>query len=240
MGKINYNQHFWEGTGNQKIREVKTDLDPSDVNDLLLETFKKWIEFAMGTRSLGGRKLKNPSGKMATALKADMDPSGNVVALYIDPEMANDSSNKYANLSANSNDFVMSGHKRIYLKRTMLQVGRDGVRRSKEGYLYRYIPIANKPKSPGKIFRDAEQLKNLLTVSKTDRGKVMGINKNAGKMWLSNYANAHSNSYGARKIRVMSNRPGSARWEIPAMKPFSVSRLLKEMLPPKLKDRVII
>ena len=67
------------------IREVKTDLDPEDVHDALLSTFQKWIEFAMGMRKLGGRKLKTPSGKMATALRADTDKDGNVVALYIDP-----------------------------------------------------------------------------------------------------------------------------------------------------------
>ena len=215
------------------IREVKTDLDPEDVHDALLSTFQKWIEFAMGMRKLGGRKLKTPSGKMATALRADTDKDGNVVALYIDPESA----------GGDTNNFLMYGHKRVHLKTTMLRPGAAGVRYSKDrdgkrtGYLYRYIPIANKPRSPAKIWQEAEHLKNLITTRKTPQGQVMGVNKSAGRMWLANYANAHS---GERTIRTMSNKPGSAKWEIPAMKPFNVAKLLKDMLPSKLKGRVVI
>lgn len=210
------------------VRQVKTDMDPEFVNNALLSTFQKWIEFSMGLRRLGGRKLKNPSGKMAAALRADRDKDGNIVALYIDPEAE----------GADSNQFVMGGHKRVYLKKTMLRAGKKGVHISDEGYLYRYIPIANKPKSPSSIWAEAEHLKSMLTTRKTSTGSVVGINKNLAKMWLSSYSKAHA---GERKIRVMSNKPGSARWEIPAMKPFSVGKLLRDMLSTsKLKGRVII
>jgi hypothetical protein len=233
-GRINYNEFGWEGFN---YREVKTDLDPEEVSATLLDTFKKWIEFAMGTRKLGGRKLKNPSGKMATALKADMDKDGNVVALYIDPEQAKEYDDKFVNLSADSNKWLIGGHKRIHLKQTMLRPGKHGVRKSKEGYLYRYIPIANTPSKPKTLF-DASNVGNLLVARKTDRGKEMSINKNVVRMWLSNYAHSHS---GERKIRTMSNAPGSAKWEVPAMKPFNVARLIKDMLPnSKTKGRVII
>jgi hypothetical protein len=240
MAKINYSEFWWRGQNSEnegKVREVKTNVDPEFVHEALLSTFKKWIEFAMGVRKLGGRKLKNPSGKMASALRADMDKEGNVVALYIDSEAAEQHKNKFVNLSADSNQFVMGGHKRIYLKKTMLQAGKPGVRRSKKGgYLYRYVPIATKPSKPMQLFSESN-IKNLLVTRKTPRGMEMSVNQNVMKMWLKNYANAHS---GPRKIRTMSNKPGSAKWEIPAMKPFNVSKLLKDMVPSQSKGRVII
>lgn len=49
--------------------EIVTDLPPAAVNAIGLEVFKQWIEFAMGTRSLGGKRLAHPTGRYAAAIE---------------------------------------------------------------------------------------------------------------------------------------------------------------------------
>jgi hypothetical protein len=207
--------------------EVNTNLQADELHDALLETFQKWVNFSLGVGKLGGKILRHPSGRMASALKAESDPDGHVVAIYLDQE---------ALTGPGGADFLMSGHKGFSLKQSMLKAGNPGVRRSKDGHLYRYVPISDKPVSPRKSFASALHIKNLFTGQRTQQGGLMGINKNLARMWVSNYKAAHLNS---GKVRTMSNKRGSARWYIPPMPAFSAVKLLKDSLKNQYRDRVI-
>src|SRR5579863_2962603 len=210
------------------IKEVRTNIDPEFISDNLLEVYKKWVEFAMGIGKLGGRMLKYPSGKLAGALKAETDREGNIVALYVDAESA----------GSLSSDLLMSGHKGFSIKQKMLQAGKKGVKRSKAGYLYRRIPIANKPTSPSDAIGEASRITNLFTSKTTKQGGIIQINRNLARIWMGNFKRAHT---GSVNIRTMSNKPGSARWWIPSMKPFNAGHVLKSMLKTNaLKSIVII
>jgi hypothetical protein len=208
------------------VADVVTNMANDEMHDALLETFQKWVNFALGIGRLGGKILRHPSGRMAAALRAESDSDGNVIAIYLDSEA----------LGSRDSNFLMSGHKGFSLKNRMLRAGKPGVKRSKDGHLYRYVPISNNPISPKKSFASALHIKNLFTGQKTAQGGVMGINKNLARMWLSNYKKAHRSS---DKIRTMSNRRGSARWYVPPMPAFNAIKLLKDSLDPKLRDRVI-
>jgi hypothetical protein len=215
------------------VKEVRTNIDPEFIHQSLLEVYQKWVNFAMGVGKLGNRMLKSPSGKMASAIKADFDEDGHVVALFVDEE----------SIGKEANDLLLSGHKGFSLKSRMLQAGKRGVRTSvdkKTGkkFLYRYVPIADRPTSPKAAFGEASRITNLFTTTKGLHGGTLQINKNLARIWVSNFKKAHT---GSIKIRTMSNKPGSARWWIPAMKPFNAGFLLKQMLKQKqLKDRVIV
>jgi hypothetical protein len=219
------------------IKEVVTSMDPEFVSDVLLEVYRKWIEFALGSGELGGKMYKYrskynpgpaPSGAMAAALRAETDKNGNVVALYIDKD----------SMGSADADLLMSGHRGFSLKDKMLKGGRKGVKRSKAGYLYRRIPIASSPKNPGATFGEASHIVNLLTSSVTPQGGMIHVNKNLAKLWVRNKREAHN---GSVNIRTMSNKPGSARWWIPQMRPFNAGHILKSMLKNQsLKDRIII
>lgn len=224
---------------------VYTNMNPEDVNESLLQTFTKWVNFALGVGELGGRTLGvtrgpktntnyppgGPSGRLAAALRAETDQDGNMVALYLDEN----------EIGSQINSYLMKGHKSFSMKDSMLKPGLKGVRmtQNKKGpnWLYRYVPISSAPKRPLKAFAES-YLKNLFTSKVTDHGGIIQLNRNAARMWTKNYSRAHAK--GATKIRVMSNKPGSANWIVPAMPAFNVAKLLRDTLPAKLKGRVLV
>ena len=200
-------------------------MDPAEIHDALLDTFSKWVSFALGVSKVGGQVLRHPSGRLASAIKAETNPDGHIVAVYIDPD-------------AQEELVKLSGHKEFSLKQRMLRAGMPGVRHNKKtGNLYRYIPIANQPKSPSAAFSRASSgwMKNLFTMKETTQGGVLSINQNLAKMWAIEHTKAHT---GSDKIRTMSYKRGSAAWKIPAMPAFNIQRLLRQMVPPAVKDRI--
>lgn len=210
------------------IYNIYSDLNSQDVHEALLDTFRKWINFSLGVGRLGGRMLKNPSGRLASALRAETNREGQVVALYVDPEAEEYIQKGYS-----------FGHKGFSLKRRMLAPGKPGVKVSKAGYLYRYVPISNRPTSPSTLYTQAKGITNLLTAKKLSQGQVLGINKNLAKMWAVDYRKMHG-AGGSNTIRTMSNKPGSARWYVPAMPSFKPGDLLRKSLDKRIRDRVII
>lgn len=208
------------------IADVRTNINAEDMHDALLETFQKWVNFSLGVGKLGGKMLRHPSGRMAAALRADTDPDGNIVAIYLDRN----------ELGAEEYNYLLHGHKEFSLKYRMLRPGLPGVKRSKQGNLYRRVPVHDRPLAAKKSFAQSAGIKNVLTERETAQGGVIGINRNLARMWISNYRKA---STGPAKIRTMSYRLGSARWVIPAMHAFNIAKLLRDMVDKNVKGRVI-
>ena len=48
---------------------VKTDLPPQMVTQIGLEVFARWMDFALGKESIGGRRLIYPTGRYAASLQ---------------------------------------------------------------------------------------------------------------------------------------------------------------------------
>lgn len=218
-------------------RNVKSNLDPEEISEALLDTFTEWVDFALGEKELGGKTLKAPSGRMASAMRAETDQDGNVVAVYFNTE----------EVGAMINEYMTKGHREFSLKDKMLQPGKPGVhetkldpkkRKNQKRYLYRYIPISDGPTKPLEAFDNASYLTNLFTSQVTDQGGVLRLNRNAARLWAMNHREAHSKS--GSHVVTMSNRPGSAKWIIPQMPAFNVSKLLRDMVPAGMKDRIII
>lgn len=47
---------------------VATDQDQQYLNDVGLEVFRRWVDFARGRTSLGGQMIKNPTGRYAASI----------------------------------------------------------------------------------------------------------------------------------------------------------------------------
>ena len=105
--------------------DVYSDLPQEMLNEVMVETYRKWVMFALGKKTLNGRKLKHPSGRYAESIRVENQP-GNVVAVFSDSPIA---------------DVIEKGHKTFNLRDKMLQSGK--AKTTKDGSRYRYIPIAS-------------------------------------------------------------------------------------------------
>lgn len=89
---------------------VRTNLPPEQVNRVGLEIFAKWVEFARGMTTLGGRRLVYPTGRYASSIRFEKTGEASV-AIIADEEIAPEAL------------FLETGHGPIDLK-TKLQHGR--------------------------------------------------------------------------------------------------------------------
>ena len=110
------------------IYDIYSNLDKEEAGSLALDKFKKWMEFAMGTQSIGGRMLKRPSGRYASSIRYD-DSHPGYIAIYADAGEAPEA------------NYIEDGRQNATdLKEYMLG---DNATRAKDGSLYRIIPIKN-------------------------------------------------------------------------------------------------
>jgi hypothetical protein len=90
---------------------VRTNLPPDKLSDLSVMVFSAWLKFAMGRDTLGGRMLLHPTGKYASSLRYQANPSANTIAIFADDSVAPEAS------------ILETGHKLFDLK-TKFQSGR--------------------------------------------------------------------------------------------------------------------
>lgn len=67
--------------------DVYSELQPKQLNKIGLAVFKAWTEFALGQRALGGRRLRQPTGIYASALRFEV-LGKNHVAVMVDEWIA--------------------------------------------------------------------------------------------------------------------------------------------------------
>jgi hypothetical protein len=107
-----------------KVYDIYTDLDPDMLGAVAAETYYIWLMFACGQTDIGGKKLKHPSGRYASALSWKKT-GRNMVSIIADddaiPEVG----------------IIEDGSPEIDLKAKMLTP--DKAKRSKAGYLYRTL-----------------------------------------------------------------------------------------------------
>jgi hypothetical protein len=192
--------------------KVKTNLDRETVHDLLLDTYTRWVEFALGKNSINGKMLKHPSGKAAAAITAERDAEGYVIGIYFEGTEASK---------------IEYGHRPVDLKKLMLA-----------GRTSRVINFRDKPASPTSIVGRGGIRTIRAAIQSGGRPGLMRVTgplrfyKNIGRIWAQ-AAEAHTD-----RFRTMSNKPGSAKWIIPAMPAFSAMSILRSQLPQKLRDKV--
>ena len=198
---------------------IQSNLDPDELSDVLLETFRLWTDFALGKRAIGGKILKYPSGRYAAAITAKKDENGRTVGIYVDDSVE----------GAKEARIIEHGHVAVNLKDYMLRSAKV----SKDGYRYRRINLRQAPISP------LQALSNISVgggfVSRGPKHSLRSFSKSLGRMWAGNYGSAYGSNW-----RVMTDAPGSSPWRIPAMPAFSPARQLRDLLGSKYGRRIKI
>lgn len=67
--------------------DIFSDDDPAELNAVTMAIFKVWTEWSLGQRALGGRRLRQPTGTYASALRVEMDGK-NHAAVFVDTSVA--------------------------------------------------------------------------------------------------------------------------------------------------------
>lgn len=138
---------------------VKTDLNPEQLTEVAMETYRLWLSWAMGQDTIGAKVLAHPSGRYAASLSWRHTGAASV-AIIADESVAPEA----LWLEEGTNGFNN-------LKALMLA----GAKTSKEGYKYRVIPIRN----------DGSMPEN--STPKIIENRLGGrMQKHQGKIWAEN------------------------------------------------------
>ena len=64
--------------------DVYSELQPKQLNAIGLAVFRAWTEFSLGQRALGGRRLRQPTGKYASSLRFEVIGKNHVAVISDD------------------------------------------------------------------------------------------------------------------------------------------------------------
>lgn len=183
--------------------DIFTDLDPDQLGAVAAETYYTWLQFACGQTDIGGRKLKHPSGRYASALSWRRT-GRNRVAIIADEDAVPEVG------------IIEDGSPAIDLKSKMLTP--DKAKRSKAGYLYRTLYL--RPDQ----WREAPSIGMDTIVSAFGGERLAG---RVGKIWAAPRPFVDPKSRGPF---TMTNKPGSSPWRIPAMAAYAPAAILAQQL----------
>ncbi len=184
------------------LYEIQTDMDPNQLTGVALRTYRKWIAFALGRTSLGGHKLRNPTGSYAASIQWRRTGSA-TIEIFTDSPVGE----------------MLEHGRPSYSMKSMLGSGNTKI--SKAGYRYRTIPIGQ-----------SRVLNNLQTnyAMSLLRGSDNALMAKAGKMWLTQSKVKVTGKAAETKLVTMSDKPGSASWQIPAFRPYAPAKCLADLL----------
>jgi hypothetical protein len=186
-----------------KVYEIMTDLNPDMLGAVAAQTYYTWLMFAVGQTEIGGKKLKHPSGRYASALSWKKTGASRVSIIADEdaiPEVG----------------MIEDGSPEIDLKSKMLASPK--AKRSKAGYLYRTLYLR------------PDQWRESPTIGLDSIVSTLGGDRLAarvGKMWARPRPFVDPKSRGPF---TMTNRPGSSPWRIPAMAPYAPAAILAQQL----------
>jgi hypothetical protein len=186
-----------------KTYDIFTNLNPDQLGAVAAETYYTWLMFSVGKTDIGGKTLKHPSGRYASALSWRKTGRARISIIADEdavPEVG----------------LIENGASAIDLKSKMLTS--DKAKRSKAGYLYR--PLYLRPDQ----WREAPQVGMDSIVSAFGGER---LSSRLGKIWAAPRPNVDPKSRGPY---TMTNRPGASPWRIPAMTAYAPAAILAQQL----------
>ncbi|MDE3023132.1 MAG: hypothetical protein KGI54_15000 [Pseudomonadota bacterium] len=188
---------------------IHTNLDPSQLTNVAVEIYRQWLNFAVGKGEIGGKYLKNPSGRYANAI------SWKKTGEYQITIMADSSVSKEV-------DSIENGVPAYNLKEKMLS---EKSRTSKDGYRYRIVRMP--PDERGKAYvpgsGDVLLGSPIDTIIKNStKGQRTKVPAKVGKIW------AKKNE--RTDFKTMTDAPGSSPWIIPERIAYSPAKILSELI----------
>lgn len=183
--------------------DVYTDLPPDLLTEVAKETFRLWLNFALGQQSALGKKLKNPTGRYAASLSWKMT-SPTQVAIVADETIAPEA------------EWVETGTDGADMKKMLAGKSKIG----KDGEAYRVVPL--RPDNSGGPLK--------FDMSRIVRGAGKGerLPASVGKMWASPRPYIDPNS---RYRTIKASSPGWQVPSMPAYAPaLALKQLLENEL----------
>lgn len=186
-----------------KIYDVFTDLDPDQLGSVAAETYYTWLMFAVGKTDIGGKTLKHPSGRYASAISWRKTGRARISIIADEdavPEVG----------------MIEDGSPAVDLKAKMLTPEKS--KRSKAGYLYRTLYL--RPDQ----WREAPMIGMDSIVSAFGGER---LSSRLGRLWAQPRPDVDPKSRGPF---TMTNKPGSSPWRIPAMAAYAPAAILAQQL----------
>lgn len=186
-----------------KVYDIFTDLDPDQLGNVAAQTYYTWLMFSLGKTDIGGKTLKHPSGRYASAISWRKTGRNRVSIIADDdavPEVG----------------IIEDGSPEVDLKEKMLTP--DKSKRTKDGYLYRTLYL--RPDQ----WREAPMIGMDSIVSAFGGERLAS---RLGRMWAQPRPAVDPKSRGPF---TMTNRPGSSPWRIPAMAAYAPAAILAQEL----------
>jgi hypothetical protein len=142
--------------------EVVTDLNPEALTEVVMETYRLWISFALGQSNIGGNILAHPSGKYASSISWRRTGEA-TIAIIADESVAPEGK------------WIEEGRSAFSIKDRMLA----NAKRSKDGYRYRFIPFRDNPATP------SFKMSNIISNARGER-----LPTRSAKIWAKAKTNA--------------------------------------------------
>ena len=181
--------------------EVYTNLDSDELSEVAMETYRQWVSFALGIEMIGGKKLKNPSGKYAESIHMERR-SPYLVSIFSDDPGA---------------EMIESGRPSYNMRTKMLA---RGARVGKDGSLYRFIPMAMRHEVGGATKNELSPAEGVAYLSKIMSGGSGSVR--VGTLW--------GRAYKQDGIVTMSSKQPYYRWQVPAFHAYSPAKTLADLL----------
>ncbi len=157
--------------------DIFSDGDPAELNAVSLAIFRVWSEWSLGQRALGGRRLRQPTGTYASALRIEMDGK-NHAAVFVDTSVASHAEALETGHPAYSMLDYMTPGQRIPIHRTGFVPGAAGLR-------YSVNPVtgkASRARSSG-LYRAGRWVAGLYGIVRVPRAASGRNTSNTGPAW---------------------------------------------------------
>ena len=183
---------------------VHTNANPQQLGLIAADTYKQWMEFALGHKEIGGKKLMHPSGKYAASISWQRQGTYQVVIVADDTV-------------APEGKWIEDGISGFSIKQKMLA---KYSKINAKGERYRIIPMPPYPdKDKPNDMLNGNSLADFITKYNPNGQRVR---RNIARMW--------GKPIKRTSFRTMRDGPGAAAWYIPDRPAYAPAKHLADLL----------
>lgn len=180
--------------------EVHTNLNPQQLTEVAIETFRQWLLFALGRESIGGKTLAHPSGRYAASLSWRRIGQSRI-AIIADEDIAPEAAS------------IETGTSGADIRAAMLPGGKI----SADGHRYRRIPMREDMIAPSTASFVAASVNQAART-----GAVMPTN---ASFWIKRKENQ-----GSDRVVTMTETNGKNNWRVPPQPAYAPAAILASLI----------
>ncbi len=187
-----------------EVYDVHTNLDPQQLTALAAETYRVWLNFALGKQEIGGHTLQHPTGQYAAALSWKRTGVASIAII--------------ADESVPQVGWIEYGRAGADIKAAMLQ----GVTPGKDGYRSRVVPI--RPAEP----ENKPSMSAADIVSASNKG---GLPSGVAAVWATKRPDTDpASNWVTMSDNPNAHAKGVDSWKVPAMPAYAPAAVLADLL----------